>query len=274
MRFLSWKRRRSPLPTTEQPAQPRYMSYQCAAVQGIGTRETQEDAWALINAEDVTKIRSEGLLAIVADGMGGLEHGALASGLGIQTILEDFRQFDRSAFLAQQLKASLMHASEAVYGMLQGAGGSTAIACMVFDEQLYYAGVGDSYLYLLRQGKLIRINREQNLLHQFYLERIRQGCMDISEMSGVPQPQAVTGFLGIDQPEEPDWLCRAMPLMDGDVLLLCSDGIGAVLLPSEICECIRIPDAKAAAEMLQQRILAKGYANQDNYTVVIIHCKK
>ena len=274
MKLLSWLRKKREVSAPELPVQPRCMSYQCAAMQGIGSRESQEDAWALVNAEDVTGIRREGLLAVVADGMGGLEHGALASRIGIQTISEDFRLFDRSALLERQLAESVLHAAEAVYDRLQGAGGSTVIACMVFDEQLYYAGMGDSYLYLLRQGKLIRINRPQNVLHEHYLERIRQGCMDISEITGVSQPNAITGFLGIDQISELDWLCRAMPLMDGDVLLLCSDGVGAVLLPSEICECISIPNANAAADALQQRIFSKGYTNQDNYTAVVIHCKK
>lgn len=274
MKLRPWLRRKPPKPAAEPAAPERYLSYQCAAVQGIGTRERQEDAWILINAEDVTRIRNEGLLAVVADGMGGLEHGALASQMGIQIISEDFRDMDRTEPLEQQLAQSVLHAVDAVYSRLQGAGGSTVIACMVFDQQLYYAGLGDSYLYLLRQGKLIRINREQNMLHKHYLEMIRQGNMDISVIAGATQPQAVTNFLGMDRDCEMDWLCRAMPLMDDDVLLLCSDGVGGVLLPSEICECIRIPDANAAAAALQNKILSKGYANQDNYTAVIIRCKK
>lgn len=274
MKLLSWLQRKSPKPVAEPATQERYLSYQCAAVQEIGTRERQEDAWTLINAEDVTRIRNEGLLAVVADGMGGLEHGAFASQMSIQIISEDFRDMDRTEPLEQQLAQSVLHAADGVYSRLQGAGGSTVIACMVFEQQLYYAGMGDSYLYLLRQGKLIRLNREQNVLHKRYLELIRQGNMDISMIAGIAQPHAVTDFLGIDRTGELDWLCRAMPLMDDDVLLLCSDGVGGVLLPSEICECIRIPDANAAAAALQNKILSKGYANQDNYTAVIIRCKK
>lgn len=274
MKLLSWWRKKSPMPSPGAAVQKRLMSYQCAAVQGIGTRRSQEDAWALINAEDVTKLRSEGLLAVVADGMGGLENGALASQLGVGSIVDDFQYFDRSGALEQQLAQSVLRASEAVYERLQGTGGSTVLACMIFDQQLYYAGMGDSYLYLLRQGKLIRINREQNVLHEHYLDMIRQGNVDISAISGVSQPRAVTDFLGLDRGGDVDRLVRAMPLMDDDVLLVCSDGVGGVLLPSEICECICIADANAAAEALQQKILSKRYENQDNYTAVVIRCKK
>ena len=271
--FSRW-RRKSPMPAPEQSLPQRYLSYQCAALQGIGSRENQEDAWAILNAEDVTKIRNEGLLALVADGMGGLSHGALASYIGIQVISEAFRNMDRTRPLEQQLSHSVKAAAEAVYGELQGAGGSTVIACLLYDQQLHYAGMGDSYLYLLRKGNLIRINREQNVLHNHYLEQIRRGCMNTSAAFGAVQPLAVTDFLGIDRIHEPDSLHRALPLMDDDVLLLCSDGVGSVLPPAEICECLRIPNANAAADALQQRVLAKQNVHQDNYTAVVIRCKK
>jgi len=274
MKLLSWWRKKTPEPAPEQELPQRCLGYQCAAVQGIGARERQEDAWTLINAEDVTQIRNNGLLALVADGMGGLEHGALASQMGIQVISDDFRELDRNGPLEQQLAQSVLHAADTVYGRLQGVGGSTVIACMIFDQKLYYAGLGDSCLYLFRQGKLIRINREPNVLHKRYLEMVRQGNMDISGIPGIAQPHAVTNFLGMDRDSELDWFCKAMPLMDDDVLLLCSDGVGGVLLPSEICECIRIPDANAAAAALEQKILLKGFTNQDNYTAVVIRCKK
>lgn len=274
MKLLSWWRRKSPKPTPEPAATQRKLSYQCGSIQGIGEREYQEDALALVNADDVTKIRQEGLLAMVADGMGGLEHGALASTAGIQTITQDFLSMDRTQPLEPQLTQSLLHAAQVVYDMLRGNGGSTMIACILFDEQLYYAGAGDSFLYLLRQGKLIRINREQNVGHRRYLELIRRGQMDVCATEGIHQAHAVTNFLGIDRMKEMDCLCSALPLMDDDVLLLCSDGVGGVLSPQEICACLSVPNANEAALALQSRIVAKNEPHQDNFTAVVIRCKK
>ena len=273
MKLMSWWRRKKPA-TPAQVAPVRHLSYQCAVCQGIGSRENQEDAWGLVNAEDVTKIRERGVLALVADGMGGLSHGSLASQTGIRIISEDYVDMDLNEGLEQQLADSILHAAEQVYELLQGAGGSTMIACLLYDESLCYAGMGDSFLYLLRQGKLIRINREQNMLHQRYWELIRQGHVDTASVANISQPQAVTSFLGIDRIEDIDWLSRSMPLKDGDVLLLCSDGVGGVLSQQEICACLSVPDANEAALALQKEVLAKGLVHQDNFTAIVIRCEK
>lgn len=274
MKLLSWLRRKSSQPLPESQLPERNLSYKCSVIQGIGTRERQEDAWALINADDVSMIRKEGLLAVVSDGMGGMANGVQASQTAIQAITGDFKKMNRSTSLEKQLTESVKHASCAVYEKLLGSGGSTVVACIVYDQQLYYAGMGDSYLFLLRQGKLIRINREHNVLHQRYLEMIRQGDMDIAGIAGIHQPNAVTDFLGLNGGGDVDRLVRPMPLLNEDVLLLCSDGIGGVLLPSEICTCIGQEDVNSAASALQKMLLAKKCSNQDNYTAVIIRCQK
>ena len=274
MNFLSWLRRKPTRPISHPTMPQRRLSFQCAVVQGIGSRENQEDAYALVNAADVTKIRNEGLLAVVADGMGGLERGEIASHLGIQTITEDFHAMDRNEPLEVQLRESVLHAADVVYGALQGQGGSTVIACILHDEKLYYAGLGDSFLYLLRDGKLIRINREHNMRHQHYLRCIHTGRVDASVHETIPQQGAVTAFLGIDQLDDVDWLYKSLPLQDDDVLLLCSDGIAGVLQPQEIAESMSLLDANNAVAMLRSLVLSKNIANQDNFTAVIIRCKK
>ena len=170
----------------------RRLSYQCAACQGVGSREYQEDAWTLVNAGDVNMIRERGLLALVADGMGGLSNGDLASRTGLQTVSEDYADMDITDDLEGQLAQSVLHACQTVYERLQGTGGSTIVACIVCNEALYYAGLGDSFLYLLRRGKLTRINREQNMLHQHYRERIRRRQMAAVSAENVSQAQALS----------------------------------------------------------------------------------
>lgn len=274
MKLLPW-RRKSRAKAISEPVQfARSLSYQCAAVQGIGSREQQEDDWTLVNASDVTQARKMGILAVVADGMGGMANGALASSTGIRVITNAFQQMNRSMPLERQLTGAIRYAAEAVRSLLHGGGGSTVIACIMHEEQLYYAGVGDSFLYLLRQGTLIRINREQNVLHQRYLEWIRDGIVETSAKQGVSQPHAVTCFLGADPLSDVDCLHRAMPLENGDTLLLCSDGIGGVLSPEEIKMCIGMPDANAGAAALKQAVLSKGRRHQDNFTGIVIRCVK
>lgn len=274
MSWLSWWPRKKAVPVPDATPRSRCLSYQCAAIQGIGARDYQEDAWTLVNAADVTQIKKTGLLAVVADGMGGMENGSLASMTGIRILTEDFRNMNRSLPLEKQLTCSLFRAADAVYSVNQGKSGSTMVATILFGEQLYYAGVGDSYLYLLRDDVLIRINREQNVLHQRYLDSIRNGNVDHFAAQGVSQPQAITGFLGMPDLRDVDQLHRAMPLKGGDVLLLCSDGVGGVLQPEEIRDCLNIPNANEAAAALKQAVLEKNRKHQDNFTAIVICCKK
>lgn len=274
MKLLSWLRRKPTDPISQPAVSERRLSYQCAVVQEIGARENQEDAWVLYNASDVTRIRMEGLLAVVADGMGGLERGEIASQLGVRIITEDFLHMDRGIPLEEQLRQSVNHSAEVVYDAMQGTGGSTVIACIVYDGQLFYAGLGDSFLYLLRHGNLIKISAEQNMRHQHYLRCIRDGCVDVSAHHDIVQANAVTGFMGADVQGDVDRLCRSLPLQDDDVLLLCTDGVTGALESREIAQCLNCPDANEAAARLRGAVISKNYLNQDNFTAVIIRCRK
>lgn len=268
-----WRKPKPPMPSPL-PQRDRVLSYQFAGIQGIGSRAQQEDAYALVNAADVTQIVEEGLLALMADGMGGMQSGAQASSRAIAVVSEDFRLLSREEPLEPQLAGCVDHACEEVYALLHGTGGSTMIACILYQQQLYYAGVGDSYLYLLRRGELIRLNKEQNVLHRNYLKLIRSGSMDPSLAAKTRESQAVTQFLGIDRLEDVDWLRRALPLEDGDVLLLCSDGVGGVLSQQEIRDCLRLKTANDACRALNAAVLEKRLPHQDNYTAVVIRCEK
>ena len=273
MSLFSWLRKKAEKPSLGPPV-PRMLSYQCAGIQGIGRRERQEDAFSLVNAADVTHILQYGLLAVVADGMGGMQGGSVASQGAIQIIEADFQAMDRNQPLEAQLEGSIHHANQWVYRRLNGTGGSTVVACIIFNQQLFYAGVGDSYLYLLRQGQLVRINREQNVLHRRYLELIRSGCADPTFVAATREKQAVTSFLGIDALEDVDQLRQPMPLQDGDILLLCSDGIGSMLSPSELVQCLKGPCAGDICTALERKVAEKMHPSQDNYTAVVIRCEK
>lgn len=273
MSLFSWLKPK-PVRHPPQNAVQRRLSYQCAALREIGNREQQEDACELRNASDVTKIRNEGLLAIVADGMGGLRNGSLASSMAIQIISGDFEIMDRQQPLEPQLAGSIDHACELVYGELDGQGGSTVIACIFYDQKLYYAGAGDSYLYLLRGGSLTRINRQHNLQNQRYLELLEAGIVDPASARTMPEKHAVTQFLGVDDLNDVDWLRRALPLQDGDVILACTDGIGGVLSEEEITYYMSMNNVNDACAAMRQAVMDKNLLHQDNFTGVLIRCSK
>ncbi len=137
---------------------------------------------------------------------------------------------------------------------------------------LSYASVGDSYLYLLRDGVLLKLNVEHNLCHDRYLEAIREGDMAPISPSDIPEGEALTAFLGMVGLAEVDCSVRPLPLQEGDVLLACSDGVGGVLAPEEVLGALQEESVETMCARLEAGIVAHARPHQDNYTAVVVKC--
>ena len=201
-----------------------------------------------------------------------MKDGKLASETAVRSLRQFFLAMDRSGDIAAQLKQSVFQVSAQVEALIGGDGGSTVVMGILYQESLYYASVGDSFLYLLRDGNLLRLNTEHNLLHQRYLEALREGEMDPLALCGMPEGTALTGFLGMVGLGEADCSVRPLPLNRGDVLLACSDGVGGVLSPAEIAQSLQKEDPQAMCSELEERIILHSRANQDNYTAIVVKC--
>ncbi len=283
-RFLPWGRYRAPSPrersTTLQPAGDspgtdirRLMRYQVANLQGLGTCERQEDAFAFSNVLDLARSRKKGLLAVLADGMGGMREGRLASDTAVSSIRQEFEHFDQQEGIAGQLYESILHANEKTFSLLRGEGGSTVVACVIYEGSLYFASVGDSYLYLKRNGQLFRMNRPQNILYREYLRSIQNDTMDPWSAEQNGEKAALSQFLGMERLEDVDFLRRPFPLMPGDILLLCSDGIAGVLTEEQLLRCCTEPKPKEICDSLEQLVKQVSVGQyQDNYTALVIQC--
>ena len=250
----------------------RQLSYYIANLQGIGLRERQEDSFTVANAFDAAMIRKKGLLFAVCDGMGGMKDGRLASETAVGSLRQSFLEMDRKRDMAVQLKQSIFRASSQVEALLGGDGGSTAVIGILYQGGLYYASVGDSYLYLLREGKLLRLNTEHNLCHQRYLKSIREGEMDPLPIRNIPEAAALTEFLGMTGLDEVDCSVRPLPMKKGDILLACSDGVGGVLSPEEVSEALQKAGVEEMCSDLEARIISHNNENQDNYTAIVVKC--
>lgn len=260
-----------PVPEVE-PISP-LLSYQVANLQQKGARPYQEDSFAFVNALDVTEIRENGLMAIVADGMGGMEAGKQVSEMAVSCMVSAFSQMQRTGDLALQLRNAVIAADDALVQRFKGIGGTTLISCIIYDEKLYFASVGDSYLYLMRGGSLYRLNREQNYRHQLYTEAILAGSIDPTEADQDPDGHRLSAFLGMGGLSDLDYLRQPLPLRDGDILLLCSDGVGGVVTESQIIQNL---SSSSAAEMclnLDESVRRAARLHQDNYTALVIRCE-
>ena len=191
-----FNRRKKPSPVRE-----RLLSYQVANLQGRGTRERQEDSFAFANALDVTEILRRGLLAVVADGMGGLKDGREVSQACVAQVLSAFSDLDPEEDLAGQLRSWVDRTNDALYDRFQGEGGTTLVACLFLREQLWWLSVGDSYLYLLREGGLCRLNRDHNHLERLRLEAVQEGRLDPETGLDDPDGPRLSSFLGAEEVE-------------------------------------------------------------------------
>ena len=252
----------------------RLLSYQIGNVQGVGARSRQEDSFGFSNAFDVRSIKNQGMLFVVCDGMGGMKDGKIASETAVASIRESFSHMNRNGNIAEQLKDSVYLAASKVEAILGGMGGSTVVACIIYREMLYYASVGDSFLFLKRGGNLYRINKEHTVCNRIHQAMIRKGEIDPTEGRRDPEAVALTQFLGQVGMNEVDCFVRPMPLKEGDVLFSCSDGIGGVLTDSEVFNSLSYPTPEQMCASLEQGIVMHNKSNQDNYTGIVVKCVK
>ncbi len=248
------------------------LRYEVGNLQGVGARERQEDSFTLVNALDEKKTDNLGLLFVVCDGMGGMKDGKIASETAIKSIRDSFCGMDRRSNISEQLRSSVFFASGEVERVLDGDGGSTAVACVIIHEKLYFASVGDSFLYLYRNGGLYRLNVEHNICHLRYLEHIRDQNLDAESCRRDPEAAALSQFLGMPGMSEVDYAATPIQLHKGDTILACSDGVGGILDESEIVESLQWCSAHEKCKRLEQHIIEHANPNQDNYTALVVKC--
>jgi serine/threonine protein phosphatase PrpC len=208
-------------------------------------------------------------LFVVADGMGGAQAGEVASRLAIESFqagLDDTT--DAEAGLAACAHAANVSIHERSQASAEHAGmGTTLTAVYVGAEEVAIAHVGDSRAYCLREGKLLRLTDDHSLVD----ELIRQGKLTPEEAVEHPQRSVITRALGPEPEVEID--TRSYRARDGDVYLLCSDGLTTM-----------VPDALLAEILLAHRQLrdagealiaaANEAGGRDNITVVLLRVEE
>lgn len=233
-----------------------------AGRQSMGMRANQQDAYGVVPPEDLNGGRT--LLAIVADGMGGHAAGELASETALQAFVDGFFG-DTPSDDGSRLWSGLELANERIREVvakrptLRGMG-TTLIAALFRDDTIRWISVGDSPLYLFRDGVLRRLNK----LHVDLPE-------DIEEQV-VPSPHVAlaSAIIGERLFEVDD--AYPLPLVGGDLLILASDGLNT-LSESELLACLKSDSsatASAHADALLRAVESHHLPRQDNTTVIVI----
>lgn len=235
-------------------------------LQNIGGRPYQEDSSGVANLSD-------GVLTVVADGMGGLSNGDKVSQKIVYTMLgfsNTLRQGQMDGVLPQMVKGT----ADVVNRMLGSDGlyksGSTLMAVLVRGDRFHWIAVGDSHIYLFRDGQLIQLNQEHNR-GQDLLRRAIAGELTFDEVRADPKKSGLTSFIGMGELKYVEKSLQSIPLQAGDRIVLMTDGVFNALSDAEIATVLaRNPDVKTAAKMMEQGVLAKAAPHQDNFTAVIL----
>lgn len=243
-----------------------------ATIHRIGKRATQEDAYAASKLQRGVPVSPCGLLAVVADGMGGLSHGDVLSRLAVKSFMASFSAEQSCANPSHLLMEYLYTANQNINNHLEkeriARAGTTLVAAIIEGGELHYLSVGDSRIYLYRGGGLIQLNREHtygNRLDRLALQNPGQFGKARSSL----HRDAITDYLGMGALRQADLPVRPVRLKPKDKVLLASDGIFSALDEDDVALLMRF-SADKAATVLEQQIEKKKNPDQDNYTAVII----
>ena len=238
-------------------------------VQGLGARERQEDSFAVCNASDPDALARQGLFAVVADGMGGMDDGNEASEAAVEAMVHLFHALLEEGDVPQQLREGVLAVSDGVFQRFQGRSGTTAVAVRVLGAELHWLSVGDSAIFLKRGECVFQLNREHTCLNDLYLEELRREPIQRERAEQDEDARRLTAFVGMDHLDRVDQSLRPWRLEPGDVLLLCSDGISGVLTVPELKEAMSLPPEEGC-RLLETMVREKALPAQDNYTGVLI----
>lgn len=241
-------------------------------VHGQGSREYQQDSFGI---SDPQRLDSCGVLAVVADGMGGLKNGDEISSAAVETILDGFLYSQGQGTPEQVLLMLTQWSVREINAMLgpdhYRSGGSTLVAGLIKDGAFCWVSVGDSRICLCRCGTLIPLTREHDFKQKLALQAVN-GEIPLQDVYTDKRKDGLVSFLGMGALEQIDFPSQPLPLFPGDRLILMTDGVYNALTDKEILEALE-KGADDAAKALQAAIERKGYQDQDNYTAVILTCE-
>lgn len=245
--------------------------------------KNNEDRATVVSYRPASGDKGNLVLAIVADGIGGKRSGEVASQLAIDTIPAVFDQTDSTSYL-DLLTRGFVNASKAIARQVTSnpaheGMGTTCAAVVVANRRLYTAYIGDSRIYLLRDGAI----RQVTVDHTWVQKALEHGILTPEEARKHPNRHVVLRYLSTQSDPTPDFRLKlneaesaeasnrnqGLPLKSGDVILLCSDGLTDLVDDPEILAAFQ-QNATPQAAVDALTLMARYRGGFDNITIVAL----
>jgi serine/threonine protein phosphatase PrpC len=238
-----------------------------------------------LNEDRFLNIEKEGLF-LIADGMGGLAKGDVASKIAVETI-ETFVTKSRREDITWPIKYQKQHSMEEnrflaavslanwkIYNeMLRSPRntpmGTTLVGLLLDGERVILVNIGDSRAYRIRNRQIEQLTED----HSLVMEEVKKGRITLEQARRHPQRHVISRALGIFDTTEVD--ITTQEIQDGDLYLLCSDGLSDMLLDDEILSLVQAHEKHALTDIGEALIhLANDHGGKDNITVVLVAFSK
>ncbi|MCU0226709.1 MAG: protein phosphatase 2C domain-containing protein [Bryobacterales bacterium] len=240
-------------------------------------RLNNEDRSALLIPRELERLQSHGLLALVADGMGGHEGGEVASDLAASLIPQHYYQLAEATqdalpriWLQEAFHLANRRIHETAQEQPELAGmGTTCTGLVIRAGLAWCAHVGDSRAYLVREGQIYRMTQD----HSATMEMVNRGLLSLADARHHEDRNVILRAMGT----YPDVLVSTwkdpFPIRPGDCFVLCSDGLHDALNDDEIGEqCVAQQSATQICDALIN--LADTRQASDNVTAVVLCVRK
>ena len=247
------------------------LSFDISGSQIDGARDYQEDAFLITHLGDADA-DSAGSMIIVADGMGGHAAGNVASNMAVQTFNRHLSKNFPNEHISSVLYEAVLQANGSITATVSETAalkgmGCTLVACVLERGQLRWVSVGDSHLYLLRNGTLSKKNADHS--YGGFLDRMAEAGTPVEAEAGFSRNMLMSALTGddiaeIDCPDSP------LELKRGDRLILSSDGLDTLDHPDIINISKAHASPKACVDALLQAVDNAGAPRQDNTTVIVV----
>lgn len=241
------------------------MKYQLGQSTRLGNRETNEDHIGVAETD-------EAVLLVLADGMGGYRGGQVASRTLVNSMIRQFKQKklpidNPQAFLKELVRnaqVDVIDAGKSHQPPLQPR--TTCVVCLIQEGCAWWAHVGDSRLYLIRESKMF----DRTIDHSKIEEMRRKGRLSVEEMENHPQRHLITRCVGFEEHPPVPSISTGMRLDKYDTLLLCSDGLWGSLKDDTIADIVTKGMVDKTVDELTHQAEDKAYPNSDNISVIAL----